>query len=190
MDRRFCLCTARSFPRSDSPRTWASETNFRKIRLRTTCLYSDDSTLPRSRLAESQSDSSKPFSSLAGVFLVAAFVAAGFSETVFFLAMNRMLTCRKSLRAMKVTIPRDKPRGIRFMPSGFMPVVIDLRPSMEVTIPRDKPGGIRFMPSDFMPVVFDLRPSMEVTIPRDKPRGIRFMPSGFMPVVFDPGTRQ
>ncbi len=77
-----------------------SETSFRKIRLRTTCLYSDDSTLPRSRLAESQSDSSKPFSSLAGVFLVAAFVAEGFSETVFFLAMNRMLTCGKLLRAL------------------------------------------------------------------------------------------
>ena len=82
---------------------------------------------------------------------------------------------------MKVTIPWDKPSGIRFMPSGFMPVVIDLLPSMKVTIPRDKPSGIRFMPSGFMPVVFDLQPSMKVTIPWDKPSGIRFMPSAGLP---------
>ena len=55
------------------------------------------------------------------------------------------------------------------MPSGFMPVVIDLRPSMKVTIPWDKPKGIQCMPSGFMPVVIDLRPSMKVTIPWDKP---------------------
>jgi len=42
---------------------------------------------------------------------------------------------------MKVTIPWDKPKGIQCMPSGFMPVVIDLRPSVKVTIPRDKPQG-------------------------------------------------
>jgi hypothetical protein len=35
------------------------------------------------------------------------------------------------------------------MPSGFMPVVIDLQPSMKVTIPWGKPSGIRFMPSGF-----------------------------------------
>jgi hypothetical protein len=48
-------------------------------------------------------------------------------------------------------------------------VVIDLRPSMKVTIPRDKPRGIQCMPSGFTPVVIDLRPSVKVTIPRDKP---------------------
>ena len=31
------------------------------------------------------------------------------------------------------------PGGIQCMPSGFMPVVIDLQPSMKVTIPWDKP---------------------------------------------------
>jgi hypothetical protein len=38
-------------------------------------------------------------------------------------------------------VSRDKPRGIQCMPSGFMPVVIDLRPRMKVTIPWDKPRG-------------------------------------------------
>jgi hypothetical protein len=76
--------------------------------------------------------------------------------------------------SMKVTIPWGKPRGIRCMPSGFMPVVIDLRPSMEVTIPWGKPRGIQCMPSGFMPVVIDLRPSMKVTIPWGKPRGIQW----------------
>ena len=55
------------------------------------------------------------------------------------------------------------------MPSGFTPVVIDLRPSMKVTIPWGKPRGIRFMPSGFMPVVIDLRPSVKVMIPSGKP---------------------
>ncbi|MCF7959969.1 MAG: hypothetical protein K9M08_04440 [Pirellula sp.] len=71
------------------------------------------------------------------------------------------------------------------MPSGFMPVVIDLRSSVKVTIPWDKPRGIQCMPSGFTPVVIDLRPSMKVTIPWDKPKGIQCMPSGFMPVVID-----
>ena len=71
------------------------------------------------------------------------------------------------------------------MPSGFMPVVIDLRPSMKVTIPWDKPKGIQCMPSGFMPVVIDLRPSVKVTIPWGKPKGIQCMPSGFTPVVID-----
>ncbi|MCY2978301.1 MAG: hypothetical protein NTU79_06500, partial [Planctomycetota bacterium] len=38
-----------------------------------------------------------------------------------------------------VTIPWDKPKGIQCMPSGFMPVVIDLRPSVKVMIPSGKP---------------------------------------------------
>ncbi|MCY2979067.1 MAG: hypothetical protein NTU79_10430, partial [Planctomycetota bacterium] len=66
------------------------------------------------------------------------------------------------------------------MPSGFTPVVTDLRPSVKVTIPRDKPRGIQCMPSGFTPVVTDLRPSMKVTIPWDKPKGIQCMSSGFM----------
>ena len=78
--------------------------------------------------------------------------------------------------SVKVTIPWDKPRGIGCMPSGFTPVVIDLRPSMKVTIPWDKPKGIQCMPSGFMPLVIDLRPSMKVTIHWDKPRGIQANP--------------
>ncbi|MCF7960482.1 MAG: hypothetical protein K9M08_07035 [Pirellula sp.] len=69
---------------------------------------------------------------------------------------------------MKVTIPWDKPKGIQCMPSGFTPVVIDLRPSMKVTIPWDKPRGIQCMPSGFTPVVIGLRPSMKVMIPSGK----------------------
>ncbi|MCY2981398.1 MAG: hypothetical protein NTU79_22285, partial [Planctomycetota bacterium] len=41
--------------------------------------------------------------------------------------------------SMKVTIPWDKPKGIQCMPSGFTPVVIDLRPSVKVMIPSGKP---------------------------------------------------
>ena len=67
----------------------------------------------------------------------------------------------------------DKPRGIQCMPSGFTPVVIDLRPSMKVMIPWDKPKGIQCMPSGFTPVVIDLCPSVKVTIPWDKPKGQR-----------------
>ena len=55
------------------------------------------------------------------------------------------------------------------MPSGFTPVVIDLRSSMKVTNPWDKPKGIQCMPSGFMPVVIDLRPSVKVMIPSGKP---------------------
>ena len=66
-------------------------------------------------------------------------------------------------------VSRDKPKGIQYMPSGFTPVVIDLRPSVKVMIPWDKPKGIQCMPSGFTPVVIDLRPSMKVTIPWDKP---------------------
>jgi hypothetical protein len=55
------------------------------------------------------------------------------------------------------------------MPSGFMPVLIDLRPSVKVTIPWDKPRGIQCMPSGFMPVVIDLRPSVKVTISSGQP---------------------
>ena len=36
--------------------------------------------------------------------------------------------------SVKVTIPWDKPRGLRCMPSGFMPVVIDLRPSVNSSV--------------------------------------------------------
>ncbi|MCY2977602.1 MAG: hypothetical protein NTU79_02940, partial [Planctomycetota bacterium] len=71
--------------------------------------------------------------------------------------------------SMKVTIPWGNPKGIQCMPSGFMPVVIDLRPSMKVTIPWDKPKGIQCMPSGFTPVVVDLRPSVKVMIPSGKP---------------------
>jgi len=39
------------------------------------------------------------------------------------------------LPSMKVTIPWDKPRGIRTMPSGFTPVVTDLLPSVKVNDP-------------------------------------------------------
>jgi len=45
---------------------------------------------------------------------------------------------QESPTSMKATIPWDKPRGIRCMPSGFMPVVIDLRPSTKATIPWGK----------------------------------------------------
>jgi hypothetical protein len=69
-------------------------------------------------------------------------------------------------------VSRDKPKGIQCMPSGFTPVVIDLRPSMKVTIPWDKPRGIQCMPSGFMPVVIDLRPRVKVMIPWDKPKGL------------------
>ena len=55
------------------------------------------------------------------------------------------------------------------MPSGFMPVITDLRPSVKVTIPWDKPKGIRCMPSGFTPVVIDLHLSVKVTIPSGKP---------------------
>ena len=48
-----------------------SEANLRNIRLSTTCLYSEDSTLPRSLLAESHKVSSKLFD----FFLVAFFLA-------------------------------------------------------------------------------------------------------------------
>jgi len=82
-------------------------------------------------------------------------------------------------------VSRGNPRGIRCMPSGFTPVVIDLRSSMKVTNPWDKPKGIQCMPSGFMPVVIDLRSSVKVMIPWDKPKGIQCMPSGFMPVVID-----
>ncbi len=66
-------------------------------------------------------------------------------------------------------VSRDNPKRIQCMPSGFMPVVIDLRPSMKVTIPWDKPKGIQCMPSGFMPVVIDLRPSVKVMTPSGKP---------------------
>jgi len=36
-------------------------------------------------------------------------------------------------------VSRGNPRGIQCVPSGFMPVVIDLRSSMKVMIPNGKP---------------------------------------------------
>ena len=43
------------------------------------------------------------------------------------------------------------------MPSGFTPVVIDLRPSVKVTIPWDKPSGVRFVNECVVTLVVRLR---------------------------------